>query len=324
MKNFKLLFIFSLLIIYNCKSDKKNINNITNEKEIVNENKKGIEGLCTQITSNSPKDYYLFSSITNEIRDTMGLIFNESSEVENFKNWKNDIVQYKIASHKFDSISQSFSKEFIEQLNEKSFGIESAIIFEEIWDNNNITVRFMDGDATNQNRVKQYAKEWEKWSAVKFNFINNGKSDITITFNSSGYWSVIGKSSRDTIPSMSLTSIQKETFEDYRGIVLHEFGHALGLIHEHSSPNSPLEWDIPFVEKYYLDNHGWSKEKTYWNVIHRYNFGQYNHLDATKFDPKSIMIYEIPSSFLKNSNQSFNTNNNLSNLDKELIGKKYK
>jgi len=57
-----------------------------------------------------------------------------------------------------------------------------------------------------------------------------------------GDWSVVGtlahKEPLDK-PTMNLQSVKGsplEATEEERGIILHEFGHALGLHHEHQSP----------------------------------------------------------------------------------------
>ncbi len=37
--------------------------------------------------------------------------------------------------------------------------------------------------------------------------------------------------------------------EEYERVVLHEFGHALGLDHEHQSPNAKLRWNKVEVKR---------------------------------------------------------------------------
>lgn len=63
-------------------------------------------------------------------------------------------------------------------------------------------------------------------------------------------WSVIGKSSRTANPSMYLgwlnDFIQYETprLAGTGSVILHEFGHMLGLIHEHVRPDVNIQWNI--------------------------------------------------------------------------------
>ena len=39
--------------------------------------------------------------------------------------------------------------------------------------------------------------------------------------------------------------------EEYMRVVLHEFGHALGLIHERQNPSGGIQWNKPVVYRYY-------------------------------------------------------------------------
>ena len=48
--------------------------------------------------------------------------------------------------------------------------------------------------------------------------------------------------------------------EEYSRVVIHEFGHALGCIHEHQSPAADIPWDKEAVYRYYMGPpNNWSK-----------------------------------------------------------------
>ena len=56
--------------------------------------------------------------------------------------------------------------------------------------------------------------------------------------------------------------------EQIRRPVLHEFGHALGCIHEHQSPVAGIQWNEPVVIRTYaLD--GWDEATVRKNVFEK-------------------------------------------------------
>jgi hypothetical protein len=73
---------------------------------------------------------------------------------------------------------------------------------------------------------------------------------------------------------------------------LHEFCHALGMVHEHQNPKGkPILWDKPRVKEWANKTQGWSEETTNNNIIERYKLDEIN---GSTFDSKSIMLYFFP------------------------------
>lgn len=184
-------------------------------------------------------------------------------------------------------------------------------------------VSFIDGDITVQEKVKQVAKEWENYCGKEFVFIDNMQTitpDITISFKDKSSWSLVGKNCRNAVPSMNLGWLTTNTSdEEYRRVVLHEFGHALGLVHEHQNPNNQINWSKDTIYAFYKQKFGWPKRITYANFFEKYNANQMN---STEFDSLSIMLYEIPSLF---TTDGFHTKSNyqLSETDKKWIATIY-
>jgi len=74
-----------------------------------------------------------------------------------------------------------------------------------------------------------------------------------------------------------------------RGTTTHEFGHALGMLHEQSYPNG-IKWNKDTVYKYYEKYQGWDKAKVDFNVLEASDFFYTN---GTTYDPQSIMHYPV-------------------------------
>lgn len=68
----------------------------------------------------------------------------------------------------------------------------------------------------------------------------------------------------------------------------HEFGHALGLLHEQSYPGA-IHWNKDTIYKYYSKMH-WSKEQTDFNVLLA---SAQLFTNGTSYDPNSIMHYPV-------------------------------
>src|SRR5262249_11970086 len=107
--------------------------------------------------------------------------------------------------------------------------------------------------------------------------------------------------------------------------VLHEFGHALGLLHEHQSPAAKCgdEFDWPKIYSYADKNWGWDKEKV------RTNFEAYvsdPRLRTTPYDRTSIMHYALAEWMFKkgkNSRCFISEPKTVSTLDRATITSAY-
>jgi serralysin len=175
---------------------------------------------------------------------------------------------------------------------------EIAAVNKYLWEpGQTIHVRFLEGIPEVQDKVKEYAKKWEKYANIKFEFGNKPDSEIRISFDENdGSWSYIGtycKEIDSDKATMNYGWLKPNTPDtEYSRVVLHEFGHALGCIHEHQNPTANIPWDKEAVYNYYMGPpNNWSKEEVDNNLFARYSK---DITSFTDFDPTSIMLYSVP------------------------------
>src|SRR5262249_14433274 len=118
-------------------------------------------------------------------------------------------------------------------------------------------IRFLGGDPRVHSRVERIALQWMQYANVRFAFDNAPNAVIRIAFEPGASWCYIGLDALDPSlgpndPTMNFGWFTAATPNDeLQRVVLHEFGHALGLIHEHQSPSATIPWDREAVTRYY-------------------------------------------------------------------------
>lgn len=157
-----------------------------------------------------------------------------------------------------------------------------------------VTVRFLDGGPTQHTIVRVLVEgAWNRASGLQFAFVD-GPADVRITFQGVGNWcypGTYGLALPQEEETMCLSGVRQDsTVADIRRIVLHEFGHACGYLHEQQSPNAEIPWDVPAVYAYYRAR-GWDKTMTDSQVLAR--TGE-EVAEAGSYDFLSVMHYHIP------------------------------
>jgi len=174
-------------------------------------------------------------------------------------------------------------------------------------------VRFMGGNAAQRAKAREQAGWWEAVANLRFVFDDAPNADIRIAFDpGDGAWSYIGTDSR-SIPANEAT--MNLGFLD-GGTAAHEFGHAIGLAHEHQNPAGGIEWNEAVVIREMAKSPNfWDEPTTRHNILSRYRADQIN---GTAFDPESIMLYFFPAEWTLNGIGT-QANETISRMDKQFV-----
>ena len=188
-----------------------------------------------------------------------------------------------------------------------------------------ISISFLDGSEEQKALVRRFAVEWLQGANLTFSWTATPDTDVRISFLHKGSWSVIGTTAKNVMPKDSPTMnfgwlTPGVSDEEARSVILHEFGHALGLVHEHQNPVEKIKWDRQAV---ITDLSGppnnWDDATIEHNMFEEYPS---NEIAGTKLDWHSIMMYPIPVKWTTDGT-SAGFNDELSADDRAFIAKQY-
>lgn len=239
--------------------------------------------------------------------------------------------------------------------------LKAAFKISAIWPRQSVlNIAFLDGSSRQRNWVQHIVKTVLepicsdlvfKWSVpVK-------DSNMRISFALPGQaWSYVGTECL-TIPknepTMNLGWIDDDVqfdsppFKNTGQVVIHEFCHALGMIHEHQNPkNNQIVWNKPVVYAELKRTNGWSKEQVDVNLFQKYGdktlcevtrakspyegqdvdiegYCNGSVINGSEYDMHSIMHYWYPSKWVLEGPKELPLNTKLSDLDREWLAKYY-
>jgi len=211
-----------------------------------------------------------------------------------------------------------------------------------------VRVAFRGGDVELRRAIADVARTWTQYANVTLDFGSGDKlrewttgdtayaAEVRIGFDQLGYWSLIGTDAIDpeipaSWPSLNLQSFDSARPADWKAVVLHEFGHALGFIHEHQHPNEPcapefrLADDKGYVQtrnedrEFVADDHQrrpglytwfsgppneWNKKMVDDNLLALDDRDEHAYVTSLKLDKHSIMLYAFPDWFYTKGKES--------------------
>lgn len=207
-----------------------------------------------------------------------------------------------------------------------------------------ITVAFNGGSVPLYQLIEQAAREWTALGGqLSFSFKEGSgayrtwryddkspAANIRISFDDTGYWSLLGVLAKNVgpgEPTMNFKGFPSELERYFNGAyaddwgksyaratILHEFGHALGLSHEHFNPKCQADLKLSEIVQYLMGPpNNWSEEQALFNIdaqfyiktLARQAGEQESKLVTSQdTDRSSVMLYLFRDTYYKSGSSS--------------------
>ncbi|KAF5350798.1 hypothetical protein D9758_010354 [Tetrapyrgos nigripes] len=176
-----------------------------------------------------------------------------------------------------------------------------AVMSKKLWPvGETLTLFFLDGTANQKAAVLKTIAIWSTFANISFAEAPRDTAKIRVSFKTQGSWSAVGmdalKVTDKNSPTIGLGWIADDPnpSQEDAGIVLHEFGHALGMMHEHQSPlrGGMIHLKERAVYNYYRPLLNYNDNLVKSQIIDQYNLSTISNY--SQLDLNSIMMYFMP------------------------------
>ncbi|MDQ0705669.1 putative GNAT family acetyltransferase [Pseudomonas sp. W3I7] len=187
--------------------------------------------------------------------------------------------------------------------------------------NSTLKIAVYDADEEALEHIKKAANLWLVHINLTFEFVPGEEGDIRIALDygetHSGS-SAIGTDAQK-VPLYLPTMVLPNPYDNprFEAVAAHEFGHALGLHHEHKHPNRTIDFNTPVIYRHFR-GHG-SNEAIYKDILQPLDE---KNVAASEYDNKSIMHYGFSSDALWKQ-PAIPWPTRLTKLDKSHIASQY-
>ncbi|KAI8653321.1 ZnMc domain-containing protein [Fusarium keratoplasticum] len=242
-----------------------------------------------------------------------------------------------------DAVIPSSGKTAIEEAiyQEQPRGLDNVVITlpTKLWSRGRqaITYGWIDGEHSGSQAQRQKVavviEEWEWYSNVSFIAAGDSvaRPDIVIAFDpspSQGTWSLVGTDCLKAAPrtaTMNLGCIgsDNEMAAAEKAVILHQFGHALGMLHEHQCPANggiALTGADALVTLY--GSQGWGDADVKEHMRVHLSVNGLIETTLTGLDTQSIMHFPLPG-VITGRDFDIDYNYELSDMDKAYIALMY-
>jgi hypothetical protein len=171
-----------------------------------------------------------------------------------------------------------------------------------------LSVSFLDNpDAALRARLLSHMNAWAEFANVLFRETESRDGHVRVIRDGSGlpegagHWEYEGQDilqldmNRPTMCLQNFTMAMPES--EFRRVVRHEAGHALGFHHEHLRKELIEKISVEAAIEFYADTQGWNEVKTRIQVLTPID--EFSLRGSPWADPDSIMCYQIPSAITR-------------------------